>query len=130
MKKVRARSSLLGHLILESFQEVAEMPPQLHELATKRASAYLEVYFFQEALSQPFGHCPPRHALEFDHRVESALELEKSISWQEYRVSNYELAFLHEGVRTSPGDESLPKWAPARVVQLLKALGPRRRTAG
>ena len=128
-KKLRERSSLLGHLTLESYQEVAAMPPQLQELATKRADAYLEIYFFQEALAQPFGQPPLGHAAEFCHRVKAALELEKSISWEEYRVSCYELAFLHEGVRTIPGGECLPKWAPDRVLQLMKSMGPKIRTA-
>lgn len=128
VKKEQGKASLLGHLILESFQEVTSSPPRLQVLAKGKASAFLEYHFFQEALARPIGQPPNGHCAEYQHRVNAAINIEIAAKWEAYRSLCYKFAYLEHGILQTPGQEQMPKWAPGRVQQQLKSMGPKLRT--
>jgi len=127
-KRAKIMASTLGHLVLNSFQEISSCPPIFQHLAKGRARAYLERYFLQDEMSRPHVQAPSEHGPEYHYRVRVALDHLMSSKREAFRVLDYKLAFLLHGEKREPGKEVAPSWAPCRIRQQMVTMGPKIRT--
>ena len=127
-KKSKTLASLMGQLVHGSFQEIFSTPPAFQPLAKERATAYLESFFLQEALSRGTGKAPSDHQAEYQQRVKVALSHEVAAKKEAYRILDYRMAFLLHREKREPGKAQAPSWAPGRTKELLMAMAPRLRT--
>lgn len=127
-KKQQTRSILMGHLVKASFEELSSTPPAFQRPAKIRASAYLEYYFIQVAAGKGFGQGPPGHEIEFNRRAMVAMDQVLAASREAYKIADYRLTFLLKGLKKEQGVLEAPSWAPERLKQQMKSLGPQIRT--
>lgn len=127
-KKSKTLASLMGQLVHGSFQEIFSTPPCFQVLVKERATAYLENFFLQEAISKGTGSPPSDHQAEYQQRVRVAFSNEVAVKREAFRILDYRMAFLLNGEKKESGKAQAPSWAPGRTKELLMAMAPKLRT--